>query len=245
MRELRTSFENLALDFFKEVKHRDRSHGKRSKKKAREKKQKPTSDIDFRELKTKQNDSDTNTLDAWYHNGQLEKLKMETKLKNPFQGYLFKEDIETLRKSIEKDRNEKGPFKASALSKNMRENGDATMNNKVRSTFDDGHNDEKSKLKSIEDEALTFVKAKEEFKRQMNFTGMIYRLSKRRFRSTFKARGFVNVSQSTVIVTISVTFQRPHLLFLTFTSVTSTGYSHPKVYISLFASMVWMETQTI
>ncbi|KAK6632544.1 hypothetical protein RUM43_013312 [Polyplax serrata] len=174
MRELRTSFENLALDFFKEVKHRDRSHGKRSKKKAREKKQKPTSDIDFRELKTKQNDSDTNTLDAWYHNGKMEKLKMETKLKNPFQGYLFKEDIETLRKSIEKDRNEKGPFKDSASSKNMRENGDATMNNKVRSTFDDGHNDEKSKLKSIEDEALTFVKAKEEFKRQMNFTGMIY-----------------------------------------------------------------------
>lgn len=189
-KDLKTSIENLTLDFFKETKRRDRSYSKRSKRKGKEKKSKVTSDEGFEELEGKYNDSDASTVDTTniISDKNNEKSKVTNKLKNPFQGYLFKEDIETLRKTYENERNKTELCKdktqtsgqPDALNKSNvndepKDNDNSGVNKSKNADCDCYEKEEKIRNINLEEETLTFTKAKEEFKRQMNFTGMIYR----------------------------------------------------------------------
>lgn len=174
-------------DIFKETKRRDRTYKGNKRKQGKEKKSKTTSDEGFDELEGKYNDSDTSTVDSLNLNDVFKtgKMKNSYKIKNPFQGYLFKEDIETLKKTFESDKGKKSEGYTkfenpsdSLFDKEFKINGEKKEEeDKNKLDCDCYDKEERTKQKSLEDETLTFIKAKEEFKRQMNFTGMIYRYS--------------------------------------------------------------------
>ncbi|KAL0271507.1 UNVERIFIED_CONTAM: hypothetical protein PYX00_008581 [Menopon gallinae] len=177
----RTSLENIMFDLVRETKHKDRKANKR--KQGKEKKLKILNDEGFDEMEGKLNDSDTSTVESvkagedYRKNG---KIKMNYKFKNPFQGYLFKEDLETLKKTYETEAE-----KNSVTYKKLDDSQEVTVEEEVASAENDESRkskadcdcyvkEEKIKQRSMEDETINFIKAKEEFKRQMNFTGMIY-----------------------------------------------------------------------
>lgn len=192
-KNFKTSLENIMYDIVKETKRRDRFYKGNKRKQGKEKKSKTTSDEGFDEIEGKYIDSDTSTVDSLNLNEPIYKTnnknKNSYKFKNPFQGYLFKEDIETLKKTLESEKEKTneiyGKFESAEEPlidpKESKENGESKMDEDEESAKDknkidcDCYDKDERKQKSLEDETLTFIKAKEEFKRQMNFTGMIYR----------------------------------------------------------------------
>lgn len=178
----RTSLENMMFDLVRETKHKDRKTSRR--KQGKEKKLKIMNDEGFDEMEGKLNDSDTSTVESvkagedYRKNG---KVKTNYKFKNPFQGYLFREDLETLKKNYETEV-EKNTVTYTKLDDSQEvaaeEEGVSAENEESRKPKTDCDcyvKEEKIKQRSMEDETINFIKAKEEFKRQMNFTGMIYR----------------------------------------------------------------------
>ena len=192
-KNLKSSLENLSFDIFKEpYKKREGSSGKKVKKKGKGKKVKVTSDEGFDELESKYNDSDTSTTESQSSTRKInDKSKLVCKFKNPFQGYLFKEDIETLQKTyaVSDRKNDSGKIIRSEMpKKNYLIKNSLLMNGEVKNNVEEEKiknnaadclcYDNLGKLKynnNFESETLTFIKAKEDFKKQMNFTGMIYR----------------------------------------------------------------------
>lgn len=187
-KDLKTSFENLGFDVFKDLKRRDKIFSRKSKRKPKEKKGKVTSDEGFEDVDGKLNDSDTTIESTSTTLVRSDSVRSVSKYRNPFHGYLFKEDIETLKKAYENEKNcsevknSTLDFSGDSFQSNLNlscdkikvcKNGTKEPNNCECDCY---KTEEGTRLKNFEDETVTFSKAKEDFKRQMNFTGMIYRL---------------------------------------------------------------------
>lgn len=142
----------------------------------------PTSDEGFDEIEPCR-DSDTSTVESV-------NVRDIFRTRHPFQGYLFKEDVETLKRTFETDAEKRiatSPKNTnSAITKEMsktfpeKDDKEDKAEDKeglkgTQERLDCGCYDDRVKLRRIQDATLTFIKAKEEFKRQINFTGMIYR----------------------------------------------------------------------
>lgn len=173
------SVDNILFHVYEGMRKREVSD-RRTRKRRLPRKPKATSDEGFDEIEPCR-DSDTSTVESI-------NARDIFRTRHPFQGYLFKEDVETLTRTFETDAEKSittSPKNTNSvitkeMSKTFPEPNESETKEEGKEEVKADHlecgcYDERAKARRLQDATLTFIKAKEEFKRQINFTGMIYR----------------------------------------------------------------------